>query len=200
MKERHKVRISFVLLLIVMCSNQQWSEGITIVAQGEVDPEDLFSLDNVTISTDLFSTCLEVGCTRNGGVFEANELDSQVMLLLSLSNQSWIGVKQYTFDDDNINENVSSVIKICNTITEPFPFDVEKGETLYVCIEYEYGSDYILMDRSHRTPSLAVVVPVDIIRPWYFTTDWRVPVVLGGILLCLFVIFLKSRRGIIVVE
>ncbi|MHA1905470.1 MAG: hypothetical protein ACXABC_15500 [Candidatus Thorarchaeota archaeon] len=200
MKERHKVRISFVLLLIVMCSNQQWSEGTTIVAQNDVGHEDLISLDNVTISTDLFSTCLEIGCTRNGGVFEARELESQVMLLLSLNNQSWIAVKQYTFDEDTINENVSSVIKICNTILDPFPFDVEKGETLYVCIEYEYGSEYILGDRSHRTPSLAVVVPVDIIRPWYFTIDWRVPGVLLGILLCLLVIFLKSRRGIIVVE
>jgi hypothetical protein len=162
-----------------MCSNQQWSEGTTIVAQNDVGHEDLISLDNVTISTDLFSTCLEIGCTRNGGVFEARELESQVMLLLSLNNQSWIAVKQYTFDEDTINENVSSVIKICNTILEPFPFDVEKG---------------------HRTPPLAVVVPVDIIRPWYFTIDWRVPGVLLGILLCLLVIFLKSRRDIIIVE
>jgi hypothetical protein len=171
--------------------------GTTIVAQDSVGPEDLLSLDNVTISTDLFSTCLEVRCTRNGGVFEASELGSQVILLLSLNNESWIEVKQYTFDDDVLDENVSSVIRICNTISEPFPFDVAEGESLYVCLEYEYGSSLFF---GYRTRSLVIVVPVDIIRPWYFTMDWRFPGALGVILLCLIVIFWRSRRGIIIVD
>ncbi len=183
-----------------MYSTQQLSEGTTTEAQDDVGPEDLLSLVNVTISTDLFSTRLEVECTRYGGIFEAKDLSSQVVILLSLDNQSWIEVKQYTFDDDTLNENVSRLINIWNTIFEPFPFDVEKGATLYVSLEYEYGSEYHPTERTHRTPSLAVVVPVDIIRPWYFTMDWRFPGVLGVILLCLIVIFWRSRRGIIIVD
>jgi hypothetical protein len=141
-----------------------------------------------------------VGYTRYGGIFEARELESQVVLLLSLNNESWVEVKQYSFDGDTLDENVSRIIKICNTILEPFPFDVEQGETLYVCIEYEYGSQSDLGDHTYRTPSMAVVVPVDIIRPWYFTMNWMFPGVLGVILLCLVAIFLKSRRGIIIVD
>ena len=183
-----------------MCSNTQLSDGIMTISQNDVRPEDLFSLDNVTISTDLFSTCLEVGCTRNGGIFEARDLGSQVMLLLSLNNQSWVEVEQFGFEANVLDTNVSTTFKVCNTLFQSFPFDVEQGETLYVSMEYEYGSQSDLGDHTYRTPSMAVVVPVDIIRPWYFTMDWMFPGVLGVILLCLVAIFLKSRRGIIIVD
>lgn len=168
-------------------------------SQDDVGPEDLLSLDNVTITMELFSTCLDVGCTMNGGIFEANELETGVVLLLSLNNVSWIKVKEYTFADDVLSENVSRIITIYNSISEPFPFDVEEGDTLYVCIEYECGS-MTLCARTYRTPSMAIVVPVDIIRPWYFTIDWRLPGVLGASSIILLSIFLISRRRRILVD
>ena len=200
MLDIRKVRISLIIIILTICSTQQWSVGTTIVVQDSVGPEDLLSRDTVTISTDLFSTCLEVGCTRNGGIFEARDLGSQVMLLLSLNNQSWVEVEQFGFEANVLDTNVSTTFKVCNTLFQSFPFDVEQGETLYVSMEYEYGSQSDLGDHTYRTPSMAVVVPVDIIRPWYFTMDWMFPGVLGVSLLCLVAIFLKSRRGIIIVD
>lgn len=179
-----------------MHSNQQGLVGSTIEAQFDIGPEDLLGLDNVTISTDLFSTCLKVGYTWNGVILDVSDLESQANLLLSLNNESWIEVKQYTFDDNTLYDNVSMVFTICNTILQPFPFDVEKGETLYVCIEYVSDSSSYLSGISYRTFSLSIVVPVDIIRPWYFTMDWRFPGMLGAIFLCLFTVFLISRRDI----
>lgn len=179
---------------MIMCSSLRLVDKTTIKAQDSIEPSDVFSLDNATISSGLLSTCLEVSCTRYGGIPESEYLDSEILLLLSLDNMSWIGVKNYTFNDAVLTENVSKSIKICNTLMQPFPFDVEKGETLYVCIEYKFGQSMILTDRFYRTPSFAVVVPTSIIRPWYFTIDWTLPIIFWLLFLCLFTVFWISKR------
>jgi hypothetical protein len=183
-----------------MFSNQLGSEGSTTTAQFDFEPEDVLSLDNVTISTDLFSTCLEIGYTWYGAILEPSDFESRVALLLSLDNESWIEVKQYTFDDNAQYDNVSMEFTICNTILQAFPFDVEKGESLFVCIEYVYDSPSYLSHITWRTSSFAIVVPIAITRPWYFTMDWRFPGLLGASFLFLFTVFLISRRDKIKVE
>ena len=186
--------ISIIIFLLVMYSNQKWAVGSRINAQDDIGPEDLLILNDAGISTDFFSTCLEVTYTRYGGVPEAADLGSSVLLMLSLDNISWIEVSNYTFDDTVLNDNVSMTFKICNTLIQPFPFDVEKGETLYVCVACEYRLTTLLGNPIYQTPSLAIVVSVDITRPWYFTIDWTLPGVFGMIFLFLFAVFCISKR------
>lgn len=185
---------------MIMCSSLRLVDRTTIHAQEDVVPEDLLSLDNVTISTDFFSTCLEVVYTRYGGLIEITDLESQVLLFLSLNNDSWIEVKRYTLDDDILEENITRMIRICNSLSESFPFDIKKGETLYICIEYWYRSSLELGYRIFRTPSLAIVVPVDIVRPWYLILDLKLPAILGVILLGLFIVYYIRRRRIVLIE
>ena len=188
------VSISLIIFLLVMCDNQKWTVGTGLRAQNDIGPEDLLTLDNATISTNLFSICLEVTYTRYGGIFEAVDLGSQVTLLLSLNNVSWVEVDNYTFDDNTLDDNDTMTFRICNTFFQPFPFDVEEGEILYVCIEYQYGELILLGIPTYRTTSLAIVVPADIIRPWYFTIDWTLPRIFSGIFLFLFAVFCISKR------
>jgi len=114
--------------------------------------------------------------------------------LLSLNNVSWVEVKNYTFDEKALDDNVTMTFRICNTLFQPFPFDVEEGEILYVCIGYVYSGGFDLRIPTCRTPSLAIVVPTDIIRPWYFTIDWTAPRIFGMIFLFLFAVFCISKR------
>jgi hypothetical protein len=194
LRGKNVVRISFIIVLLVVYSNQKWTVGPGLSAQNYIGPEDLVTLDNATISTNLFSTCLEVVYTRYGGISEATDLDSQVTLLLSLNNVSWVEVKNYTFDEKALDDNVTMTFRICNTLFQPFPFDVEEGEILYVCIGYMYSGGSILRIPTCRTPSFAIVVPTDIIRPWYFTIDWTLPRIFGMLFLFLFAVFCISKR------
>ena len=200
--EKHRIRISIGIVLLIMSSSLQLVDSASIQAQEDVGSEDLLCLDNVTISTDLFSTCLEVMYTRCGEIIDITitDLDSKVVLLLSLNNESWVEAKQHTLADDSPNETITRVIRICNSVSEAFPFNVEEGETLYVCIEYWYRSRLELGYRIFRTASLAIVVPVDIIRPWHLTLDLRLPGILGVILLFSFTVYFIRRRRITITE
>ena len=74
---------------------------------------------------------------------------------------------------------------------ESFPFDIEEGETLYISIEY--SGIYELCRYKVRLDPLDIEIPLDIIRPWYFTMDWTLPGIFGFVFLCMFAIFLISR-------
>ena len=80
---------------------------------------DVLSLDNATISTDLFNTYLEVGYTR----FQFGLLDvvvDNVTLFLSLDNVSWLKVRTHEFDIDNGFCNGTGVFRIDNSLIQPF--------------------------------------------------------------------------------
>ncbi len=184
-----------------MFSNSKLAENTTIViAQSEFDPEELVILNNASIETGFFSTCLEVTYTWNGefpivkGLYRETWLGCGVGLWLSLDNQAWIKVAQHVFDSDERQSNMTKSFSICNSLIHPFPFDVDKGRTLYVTIEFQVGPTGLGYPDMIRLPPLAIVVPEDITRLWYFTIDWTLPGIFGAIFLDVFAVFLMSRH------
>ncbi|TFH02701.1 MAG: hypothetical protein E4H14_17445 [Candidatus Thorarchaeota archaeon] len=161
------------------------------ITQNNVQDNGLVSLDNVTISTSIFTSCLEVSYTRYGGIWRAHNLDLSVLLFLSPDNVSWIEVDNYTFDESNRESNVSKTFDICNSMIQPAPFDIEQGVTLFITLEYYYDTGWDT--QTCRLCPIAIIVPIDIIRPWYFTIDWTLPGIFGLVFLCVFSIFLVSR-------
>jgi len=165
-----------------------------IVAQE--NSEYVVSLENATLSTNLFSTCLEVGYTRFQ--YGPNVVADNVTLFLSLDNVSWLEVRTQEFDIDNGFCNGTGVFRIDNSLIQPFPFDVKQDETLYIYLERElWREGFLFLEPSSvfRTASIAIVVTHAIIRPWIFTIDWTLPIIVGYIFLSLFTIILFSRRN-----
>lgn len=153
---------------------------------------DVLSLDNATISTDLFNTYLEVGYTRFQ--FGPNVVVDNVTLFLSLDNVSWLEVKTQEFEIDNGFCNGTSIFRIDNSLIQPFPFDVEQNEILYIYLERELWREGFLGFEVYRTTSFALVATHAIIRSWIFTIDWRIPCIFGVIFLSVFIVFLMSRH------
>ncbi len=167
-----------------------------MIAQENGEYVDVIRIDNATISTDLFSTYLEVGYTRFQ--FGLNVVDENVTLFLSLDNVSWLEVRTQEFDIDNGFCNGTGVFRIDNSLIQPFPFDVEQNEILYIYLERELWREGVLCLESslvYYTASIALVVTHAIIRPWIFTIDWTLPIIFGSIFLSLFAIVLFSRRN-----
>ncbi len=180
-----------------MYSNVNQVEGPDfMIAQENGEYVDVIRIDNATISTDLFSTYLEVGYTRFQ--FGLNVVDENVTLFLSLDNVSWVDVRTQEFEIDNGFCNGTGVFRIDNSLIQPFPFDVKQDETLYIYLERELWREGILcLEPSwvYYTASIAIVVTHAIIRPWIFTIDWTLPIIFGSIFLSLFAIVLFSRRN-----
>jgi len=189
---RNRVLITFIILLLFMYSNVNQVEGSDFkITQESVD---VLSLDNATISTNLFSTYLEVGYTRFQ--FGLNVVAENVTLLLSLDNVSWVRVRTQEFEIDNGYCNGTGVFRIHNSLIQPFPFDLEQNEIIYIYIERELWREDVLALASswvYHTASFALVATHAIIRPWIFTIDWTLPVIFGSIFLSLFAIVLVSR-------
>lgn len=172
--------------------------GNKIIATSQNDNinTNIISLDNATISTSLFITRLEASYTCYGGDWRSGNPGFIITLFLSLDNVSWIEVDNYTLSESDSWSNVSGIFTIFNSIFQAFPFDIEQGETLYVSIELFNPLVLIAPDYPParvRSSTLAIVVPVDIIRAWYFTIDWTLFGIFGSIFLTLFTIFLFSR-------
>jgi hypothetical protein len=146
---------------------------------------------------DILSTCLIVGYTWYGGSTSAEEetLWPYVMLRLSMDNSSWLRLDSCTHSFDT-HENHSRFFRIYNSLVQPFPFDVEPGEILYVSILYSTGPIDLIesgFNFNQRTPSIGVVVSSGIKRYWYFTIDWRIPGIFGYVLMWIGTVFLMSR-------
>ncbi len=186
---------SCLIIGLILCSSIQCTaENKTIIAQAPLEAGYYVSLNNATIKPDLLGVCLKVEYTWYGELPQSEQLNNIIGLLLSLDNLSWIEVKQHTIDESERYTNITKVFKICNSLLEPFPFDVKRGEIIYVTITFEYiywnGPE---MNLNVRLFPMAVMVPVDIIRAWYFTIDWTIPSIFGSIFLCLFTVFLMSK-------
>lgn len=189
MDGRNRVLITFIVLLLFMHINvNQLVESDFKITQESVD---VLSLDNATISTDLFNTYLEVGYTRFQ--FGPNVVVDNVTLFLSLDNVSWLEVKTQEFEIDNGFCNGTGVFRIDNSLIQPFPFDVEQNEILYIYLERELWREGFLGFYVYRTASIAIVVIHAIVRSWIFTIDWRIPCIFGVIFLSVFTVFLTSR-------
>jgi hypothetical protein len=177
----------------------EYSERVTIHAcTTEIDYSGTtIRIDNATITSGFLRTELVVQYTR----FEVNELaiplildygPAYIGLLLSLDNVSYIRVITETYDDDQIWMNGSGTFTVENSLFASFPFNLGQGAVLYLAVERGIGAylDYIV----NRTPSVALTSPVDIIRPWYFTIDWRFVGEPASIVLVLIVILVIARR------
>lgn len=195
--------VSCLIIGLVLCNSIQCiADNKAAIAQEAIEHEYCVSLNNATIEPDLLGVCLKVEYTWYGGLPKSEQLNNIIGLLLSLDNLSWIDVKQHTIDESERHTNVTKVFKICNSLLEPFPFDVERGEILYITIACEYiswnGSPEF--NPNIRLFPVAVMAPMDIIRVWYFTIDWTVPSIFGSIFLCLFTVFLISRHHRMLME
>jgi len=169
--------------------------GVSNFIVAQENGEYVVSLDNATLSTNLFSTCLEVGYTRFQ--FGPNVVVDNVTLFLSLDNVSWLEVRTQEFDIDNGFCNGTGVFRIDNSLILPFPFDVKQDETLYIYLERElWREGFLGLEPSSvfRTASIAIVVTHAIVRSWIFTIDWRIPCIFGVIFLSVFTVFLMSRH------
>ena len=189
------VLLSLLVVLVIGVSSDAHNQDLPFFPCQESDDFAFVSLDNVTIEEGFLSTSLVVGYTWYGGCEGADEqyLHPYVMLALSMDNVSWLDCVGYSFDQY---ENESQYFRVYNSLTHPFPFDVEAGETLYVCILYGTGIGLPVLSEpsfNHQTPSVGVVVPSGIFRHWYFTIDWRVPGIFGFVLFWVVVVFLLSR-------
>lgn len=167
---------------------------IDVTSQNHNKDTSIISLDSATISTSYFTTCLDVSYTCYAGDWRARFFDFEITLFLSLDNMSWIEVETIIFNDRNWWTNVSGSFQVFNSLGQAFPFDIEQGVTLYICVEF-YDPFVLTTGSPGRTRSntLAIIVPIEITRPWYYVIDWTIPVVFGVIFLSLFAIFLVSR-------
>ena len=148
-----------------MNSNVNQVEGSDfMIAQESVD---VLSLDYATLSTNLFSTCLEVGYTRFQ--FGPDVVVDNVTLFLSLDNVSWLEVRTQEFDIDNGFCNGTGVFRIDNSLIQPFPFDVKQDETLYIYLERELR-DGFLGGYVYRTASIAIATLS--VNAHIYKTDW----------------------------
>ena len=192
LRGRYVLLISFVLILIVSSIYlNSAGENVITVAQNDVENKMLASLDNAAVSTSYFVTNLDISFTRYGASSGAESLSLSVIIYLSLDNVSWIESANYTFNESNRESNVSGTFRFSNSIFESFPFDIEEGETLYISIEY-YGEDGFSFYRVRLDP-LDIEIPLDIIRPWYFTMDCTLPGIFGFVILSVFAISFISR-------
>jgi hypothetical protein len=161
--------------VIGVSSDAQNQDLLFLPCQDTDEIQDLVTLDNVTIEEEFLSTCLVVGYSWNGDCEDAEEqnLLARVTLALSIDNVSWREIESHVFE---VYENTSRYFRLYNSVFQPFPFDVEPGETLYVTILFstqpEVGwGNYI----EHQTCVVDITVESGIIRHWYFTIDWRIP-------------------------
>jgi hypothetical protein len=188
------VLLSLLLVLVIGISSDAYNQDLPyLLGQEDIDEFGFVTLDNVTIEEGLLSTCLVVGYSWNGGSEAAMEqyLLPGVMLSLSMDNSSWLRMETNSFDSY---ENVSRYFRVYNSLTQPFPFDVEPGETLYVRVLFGYGMELNWRpDFNHQTPSVGIVIHSGIIRYWHFTIDWRVPGVFVFVFGWVGVVFLMSR-------
>ena len=136
-------------------------------------------IDNATFTSGFFNIALRVQYTR----FEVTPFEVPAMssygplyigLSLSLDNTSWNRIITEVYSNNDIWMNGSDEFIIENSLFSPFPFDVEKDDTLFVCIERGLEGY-----RVNRTPTIALQCPFDITRPWYFVIDWTLPSIFG---------------------
>jgi hypothetical protein len=194
MRRRYKLWISVTLIAMVsFVYLNSTGENVVVTTQNETKDNTLGSLDNVTLTTGYFSTHLKVCYT----CYELDQTTEDVVLTialsLSLNNASWIEVENYRIEASNLVSNVSKTFIISNSIFQSFPFDIEQEETLYICIEFIEGNSWY--SSGERSGPLTLEIPLDIIRPWYFTMDWTLPSIFGFIFLSLFAVFLISRNN-----
>jgi len=191
------VLLSLLVVLVIGVSSDAQNQDLPFFPCQESDDFALVTLDNATIEEGFLSTCLVVGYTWYGGseAADGQYLRRHVMLALSMDNVSWLDCKGHGFDRY---ENESQYFRVYNSLTHPFPFDVEAGETLYVCILYGTGFEWelpVLSEPSfnNQTPSVGIAVPSGIYRHWYFSIDWRVSGIFGFVLFWIAAVFLISR-------
>ena len=197
MRGRNRVLIAFIVLILFMYINVNQVDGSNFMI-AEENGENVLSLDNASISIDLFSTYLEVGFTRFQ--FGLNVVVDNVTLFLSLDNVSWVEIGTQAFNIDNGFCNGTGIFRIVNSLVQPFPFDVEQNETLYIYLERELWQDGFLGSCVYHTAAIALVVTHAIIRSWIFTIDWTIPSIFGAIFLCISIVFLMSRHHRLQIE
>ena len=195
LRRKGKLLISIIVIVLVSVTYLNYTGNqIVAVSQNDNVDNNFINLDNATIATSHFTTYLEVTYTCSGGDWRIVEIDFPITLFLSLDNESWIEVDNHTIGAHNWLSNVSGTFRIINSIDQAFPFDIEQGKTLYINIEL-YNPNVLSFDSTPRArySNLAIVVPIDIIRPWYFTIDWTLFGIFGSIFVSLFTVFLVSR-------
>lgn len=192
MRGRHILLISFILVVIISSVYlNSTGENVIAIAQNDIEDNRLASLDNVTITTGYFATNLDISFSRYGGSSREEDLSRSVKIYLSLDNVSWIETANYTFMESDRESNVSKSFRFSNSMFESFPFDIEEGETLYISIEYSGRYEWCCYQE--RLDPLDIEIPLDIIRPWYFTIDWTLFGIFSSIFVSLFTVFLVSR-------
>ncbi|MFW9817095.1 MAG: hypothetical protein ACFFEW_14290 [Candidatus Thorarchaeota archaeon] len=186
------VLLSLLVILVIGISSDAQNQDLPFLSsQQESDGFEFVSIDNATIEEGFMSTCLAVGYTWLGGT-DQESLWPHVTLALSMDNSSWITSESHTFD---VYENSTRYFRIYNSLFQPFPFDVEPGETLYVKILYGYGPIDLWQqgDYNDQTPCVAVIVESGITRLWYFVIDWRIPGIFGFVIVWIAAVYLMSR-------
>ncbi len=194
--------ICLIIGLVISSIQVDATKNTTIITQESTKPEQLVCLNNAKIDSDLLGTFLIVEYSWFGGASESDQLRNIVGLLLSKDNMSWIEVKRHTIDENERYANVTKVFKIYNSFVEPFPFDMEKGDILYISIglQYDNWSEIPEYSPNIRLFPITITVSSNIIRAWYFTIDWTLPGAFGAIFLCLFAVFLMSRHHRLQIE
>ncbi|MHA2159774.1 MAG: hypothetical protein ACXABE_12795 [Candidatus Thorarchaeota archaeon] len=194
MRSKKLVLLSLLIVLVTGVNSDAPYQDLPLSLSQEILNEpDLVKLDNVTIEEDplLHSTCLSVGFSWFGGS-EESQLWPFVMLALSMDNSSWLRLESHSFDRY---ENTSHFFRIYNSILQPFPFDVDPGDTLYVSLLFDAGLGLSIgpILYARQTPGVGIVVESGITRYWHFTIDWRVPGIIGFVISWLFAVFLIAR-------
>jgi len=115
-----------------------------------------------------------------------------VGLFLSLNNISWLRTSIHLYEGNDFLLYGTGEFVIENSLISSFPFDLKKDDTLYIYIARGLG--HIIDYNSNRTPAVSLQCPFDIVRPWYFTIDWKIPAILASIPISLTLVFLFSRH------
>ena len=130
------------------------------------------NLYSVSNGTDMF---VDIEYNYN---FTGEERITEEKLHLSLDNDTFILAIDRLYDPNLMNATGSSGFFFANSVGDPLPFDVQKGQTLYGYIEV------ISTERTYKTPTFAELIPVTVIRSILFKIPGPI-FIIGGIALSL---------------
>ncbi len=105
--------------------------------------------------------------------FTDDERLVEAALLLSLDNDSFVTAWRHEYDPDLMEANGSAFFWLANAIGDPFPFDLEAGQTLYGYVNFTSSKTL------YRSENYALSVPISVERPWLFNIPSSVIIFVG---------------------